>query len=649
MNQSSRWNGWGKACLAAWLLVSGSSVLAQESAETKPADQVPATAPAEMTTEERDAWRAGIAGANVAAFAALVPSELKLRLVPLPVEELAARGEEAMAGLRKLSEQLADALIEHTRMEKAESVDDQELARINERIDRLRKFRADLVTRCNIVLTAWEGKGGDVTTQRAYVAMVEALEPEPTASDQVQSEPELTDEERQQKELAARVAAAVAKVREMPPVHERPEPWTIPVSELELELQPLRKEQIEERVQKWLEILQRNVRQRIRMDIAVSSVTDDAERQALADWSTQQQEVINAIVERARVAMQLLQKRGGDVREYQDYVAAATGRKLNLTDPAVLMAQLKAWLRSPSGGIKIGINLIKFVAVVIVFWVVSRIIGAIVSAAARRVPNTSTLLHSFLSRMTRKIIMIIGIVVGLSVLEINISPLVAALAGAGLVIGLALQGTLSNFASGILILISRPYDVGDVISAGGVFGKVDAMNLVSTRILTFDNQVMLVPNNQIWGGVITNVTALDTRRVDLVFGISYTDDMAHAQQVIAQVISEHPKVLRDPAPTIKVNELGDNSVNLIARPWVNTADYWDVYWDLMQQVKDRFDKEGISIPFPQRDFHLDRPIEVVMKSNSRRGQPAHSAPALQGTAPLGDAGGEPGPAGDPED
>ncbi len=598
------------------LLIAGvvvCSCLSGALAQDGPAGEVASAAATHMTAEQRAAWRSSIAGDGVAAFSAVVPSELKLRLMPLPAAELAVRSDEALAGLRTVAEQLAEALIDQMRTETADSPDPDDVARIVERIESLREFRSDLVTRCNIVLSALESAGGDVAAQRAYVSTIEQIEPAATTRNH--SEKALTDEELAAKELEERVSAAVARVREMPPVHERPEPWKVPVNELELELQPLRKDQIEERVQKWIEILQRNVRQRIRIDIAVAEAKDDAERQALADRSTEQQEIVNAIVERVRVSIYLLRMRGGSVREYQDYVAAATGMKLNLTDPNVLIAQVKAWLRSPSGGMKIGVNLLKFVGVLIAFWIVSRVVGAIVSAAVRRVPKTSTLLHSFLSGMTRKVIMVVGIVVGLSVLEINISPLVAALAGAGLVIGLALQGTLSNFASGILILITRPYDVGDVVSAGGVLGKVDAMNLVSTRILTFDNQVMLVPNNQAWNGVITNVTALPTRRVDLVFGIGYGDDMAHAKKVIGEVVSGHDRVLSEPAPVIKVSELGDSSVNLIVRPWVKTADYWDVYWDLTQQIKERFDQEGISIPFPQRDLHWDSPVEVVVNSD----------------------------------
>jgi small conductance mechanosensitive channel len=182
--------------------------------------------------------------------------------------------------------------------------------------------------------------------------------------------------------------------------------------------------------------------------------------------------------------------------------------------------------------------------------------------------------------------------------------LLAGLGIAGFVIGFALQDTLSNFASGLMILVYRPYDVGDAIEAGGVIGSVSQMNLVSTMIMTFDNQLLVVPNNKIWGDVIRNITNQNTRRVDMTFGIGYSDDVSKAERVLTEIVTSHEKVLEDPAPMIRLHELGDSSVNFIVRPWSKTSDYWDVYWDVTREVKRRFDTEGISIPFPQRDVHI---------------------------------------------
>jgi small conductance mechanosensitive channel len=211
-------------------------------------------------------------------------------------------------------------------------------------------------------------------------------------------------------------------------------------------------------------------------------------------------------------------------------------------------------------------------------------------------------------------IMIIGLIVALAALEVNIGPLLAAVGAAGFVVGFALQGTLSNFASGLLILAYRPFDVGHVIEAAGVSGIVDSVSLFSTHIRTFDNKVMIVPNNDIWGGTITNATASDTRRVDMTFGIGYKDDTGQAKTILETLLKDHELVLGDPAPVVKLHELADSSVNFVCRPWVKTADYWTVYWDITYAVKEQFDQQGISIPFPQRDVH------VFQESISTEGQ-----------------------------
>jgi small conductance mechanosensitive channel len=218
--------------------------------------------------------------------------------------------------------------------------------------------------------------------------------------------------------------------------------------------------------------------------------------------------------------------------------------------------------------------------------------------------EVSSLARDFIVKSTGRLIMMVGLIIAVAQLGIEVGPLLAGLGIAGFVIGFALQDTLSNFASGLMILVYRPFDVGDAIEAGGVIGAVSQMNLVSTMIMTFDNQLLVVPNNKIWGDVIRNITHQKMRRVDMTFGIGYGDDIAKAERVLAEIVTNHEKVLKDPAPMIRLHELGDSSVNFVVRPWSNTSDYWDVYWDVTREVKHRFDAEGISIPFPQRDVHI---------------------------------------------
>jgi small conductance mechanosensitive channel len=608
------------------------AVQAQEGGDETP-EYTALTVPLPAEGESQQAFRVVVGGRDATGFASQSRAELELAVAPMPADEIAGRVDAALGYLETVASALGRVLIRHARLE-AGDADVDAMAELVERAELIAQFKDSLIARANILIEAGQDKGIALDTQKAYVAVVSTMVlPEVPGAEEVPTASQLAQD-------------TIRQVREEPPVHERSKPWTVPTDELTLELQPLRREQIEERVDAWLQILQRQVRERIRIDIALNNKTEDqAQKEVLAAMANEQQQVITATVERLQAALTVLAKRGGDTSVASQYIANATGQRIDVTDPAVFYAQAKAWAFSPNGGVKVLVNLLKFIAIVAFFWLISGVVGVIIGSGLKRLPRASSLLHQFLVGGSRRVVMLIGLIVAVSSLGISITPLAAAIGAAGLVVGLALQGTLSNFASGILILIYRPFDIGDVINAGGVFGKVDAMTLVSTRVLTFDNQVNWVPNNSIWNNVITNATALDTRRVDMVFGIGYADDMAKAQAIIEECVSSHPKVLETPAPTIKVNELGDNSVNFIVRPWSRTSEYWDVYWDLIRQVKERFDAEGINIPFPQRDLHLSGPIEVVMKPDRKAPEPPPPpAPAPTTEPSESPSTNEPGPA-----
>ena len=320
-----------------------------------------------------------------------------------------------------------------------------------------------------------------------------------------------------------------------------------------------------------------------------------------------------ALAESQRSNVRLMDEYGLETAELKQGIISATGKLsqdiLNKDVASGLVEQWVAnstnWLRS--NGAALFFQVLTFLLILIAFWFIARLgRGAVRRGLARSKLNISSLAQAFFIKMTGRLIMLFGLIIAIAQLGIEVAPLLAGLGIAGLVIGFALQDTLSNFASGLMILVYRPFDVGDVVEAGGVMGKVHQMNLVSTMVLTFDNQLLVVPNKQIWGGVIRNVTHQDTRRVDMKFGIGYSDDIPKAEKVLAEIVSGHEKVLKDPEPVIRLHELGDSSVNFVVRPWSKTDDYWDVYWDITREVKQRFDAEGISIPFPQRDVHIYR-------------------------------------------
>lgn len=292
------------------------------------------------------------------------------------------------------------------------------------------------------------------------------------------------------------------------------------------------------------------------------------------------------------------------ITDYRLYVRSVQGIELDITDTTSTWIAIKGWLVSDEGGLRWAGNVFRFVGILLIAWMVSGLFSRAVRRALGITDKVSQLLEDFLVGAVRWVVMAIGVIMALAAMEISVGPLLAVVGAAGFVIAFALQDSLSNFASGIMILFFRPFDVGDVVDAGGVSGKVVKMNLVSTTIKTFDNKDMLVPNNKIWQDVITNATGMKTRRVDMGFGIGYDDDIDQAQVILEDIVETHPRVLKKPEPTIRVAALADSSVNFICRPWTKTEDYWDVYWDITKAVKQRFDAAGIGIPFPQQDVHL---------------------------------------------
>ena len=213
-------------------------------------------------------------------------------------------------------------------------------------------------------------------------------------------------------------------------------------------------------------------------------------------------------------------------------------------------------------------------------------------------------LTSFTGSLIYILLMVFVILAALSKLGINTTSFIAILGAAGLAVGLALQGTLANIGAAVLIIIFKPFKLGDFVDAGGAAGVVEEINMFSTVFKTPDNKVIIVPNSAVIGGKITNYSAKDTRRVDWVFGIGYEDDLKLAKTILEDIISREERAIKEPASLVAVSELADSSVNFTVRTWVKSSDYWGVYFDIIEKVKLTFDEKGISIPYPQHDVHL---------------------------------------------
>ena len=249
---------------------------------------------------------------------------------------------------------------------------------------------------------------------------------------------------------------------------------------------------------------------------------------------------------------------------------------------------------------------IDLVIALLIFFVGRIIIGFIVRAMSRAMQTygVESTLETFVGNLVRTVLLIVVIIAAIGQVGIQTTSFIAVFGAAGLAIGLALQGSLSNFASGVLIVLFQPYKDGDFVEAAGISGTVEQVQILTTIFKTGDNKQVIVPNSQIMNSIITNYSTNDTRRVDMVVGVSYDDDLDKVRKTLQEIISADARVLDDPAPLIAVSELADSSVNFIVRPWCATSDYWDLMRDLTETIKKRFDKEGISFPYPQQDIHL---------------------------------------------
>ena len=250
-----------------------------------------------------------------------------------------------------------------------------------------------------------------------------------------------------------------------------------------------------------------------------------------------------------------------------------------------------------------GIKILSAIAILVIgLWVTKLITNHFSKILTKR--EFDPTLTRFFTTVVRIVLTTIVIIAAIDETGVETISFVAILGSAGLAIGLALQGSLSNFASGVMLIIFRPIKVGDYIEGGGVKGTVEEIGIFVTILLTPDNKVIFVPNSKMTSDSIVNYNVKDTRRVDMIFGIGYKDDINKAKQAITEVIKSNPKILADPVPKIVVSELGESSVNFVVRPWCKTADYWDVYFGVTEEIKKKFDEQSIEIPFPQRDVHI---------------------------------------------
>jgi small conductance mechanosensitive channel len=259
-----------------------------------------------------------------------------------------------------------------------------------------------------------------------------------------------------------------------------------------------------------------------------------------------------------------------------------------------------------------GLKVLAAIVVLVIGRWVARLLRNVVQRMMTRAQADAALV-SFVGHLTYVALLTFVIIAALNQIGIQTASFIAVIGAAGLAIGLALQGSLANFAAGVLMLVFRPFKAGDYIEGAGVAGTVEAIQIFTTNLKTPDNRKIIVPNAKLTGDNIVNYSAKDMRRMDMIVGVSYDDDYDKVKEVLEDIVAKESRILEDPAVKIGIMEFADSSVNFVFRPWVKTAEYWDVYFDLNETIKKRFDEEGISIPFPQRDVHVFEQKEDVLQ------------------------------------
>ncbi|MDK9739574.1 small-conductance mechanosensitive channel MscS [Vibrio sp. D404a] len=270
------------------------------------------------------------------------------------------------------------------------------------------------------------------------------------------------------------------------------------------------------------------------------------------------------------------------------------------------LSNAEQWLTNNSDlFIQYGVNIISALVILFIGNLIVKAVANSVSKVLQKKKMDRAVVE-FIHGLVRYLLFVIVLIAALGRLGVQTASVVAVIGAAGLAVGLALQGSLSNFAAGVLIVAFRPFKSGDYVEIGGVAGSVDSIQIFQTVLTTPDNKMVVVPNGSVIGSPITNYSRHATRRIDLMIGVSYGADLQKTKELLTKICESDERVLKDPGVQVGVHTLADSSVNFVVRPWVSTADYWNVYFDLMQAIKEGLDKEGIEIPFPQMDVHMNK-------------------------------------------
>ncbi|MTJ53536.1 mechanosensitive ion channel [Anabaena sp. UHCC 0253] len=329
---------------------------------------------------------------------------------------------------------------------------------------------------------------------------------------------------------------------------------------------------------------------------------------------TELQSERTAVIDRFKVVLAELESKGGDPKAYQQYIEAISIVAVDLQDTEGAGVRLVSWVKSGEGGLRWAANIGKFVGIVIASTLVSQILGIILNRSLKRIGGASELLRQFTVMVIKRGGVVVGVMLALTALEVSLGPILALLGGASFVLAFALQSNLGNFASGLMIMFNKPFDIGDEVKVGGIWGYVDSISLASTKIKGFAGQMYVIPNNNVWGGMIENLTYAEIRKVSIWLRIDLNEDLAKVQKLLVEIIKSHPKILADPKPGKFLWSVEEYYFSIGVSGWTTTDDFWGVHEDVIQMIQERFKQENIQMSaIPGHNLYLPQTTNQIPK------------------------------------
>lgn len=385
----------------------------------------------------------------------------------------------------------------------------------------------------------------------------------------------------------------------------------IPTDQLEILLKPLPQEQVQAEADAWYGLLQEKAQEisdleydiKLREEEIGGAIDSEKEKNVVAVTKLQTEQA--SLVSRLGTVLDSLEAKGGDPTLYRQYSDAVSGLEFSITDTEGLGLRFTTWLQSEEGGIKWGLNLLKFGGILIAAAVVAPRVSKIADSALARLDNISTLFRGFIVMVVNRSILVIGGLLALASIGVNLGPILAVVGGASFVLAFALQSNLGNFASGLMLLVNKPFDVGDEVKVGGYWAFVDSISLANTKLKDFNGSLITLPNNSVWGGDIINYTHNDIRRVAFSINVKFEENIDKVQSIWLDICNAHPDILKDPAPSIFAwNSSFDYYLPVGLKAWVPTPKHWGVYTDLLKQLQTRLDQAGIELVSPVQDRRI---------------------------------------------